>query len=165
MKLNYEKFKNQIMEIFENNNGKITYTTGIISAILMLYYNPLLYLTVIGVGATYGLVKHFEYDLNIDFKMKQIKNINYDKYDQYDNKICEKNINIEKIINTELKKEIENSSNENIDILEKLNISENDEYKSDSDDSIADLKKSIFLKSNDNKTICVGEYFTSSYKT
>ena len=37
MKLNYREFKNQIMEIFENNNETITYTTGIISAILILF--------------------------------------------------------------------------------------------------------------------------------
>lgn len=149
MKLNYREFKNQIMEIFENNNETITYTTGIISAILILYYNPLLYLTIIGIGTSYGIVKHFDYDLNIDFKMKQIKN----KHDEY-----EKNINIENIIQNELDKKIENS-----DILEKLNNSENDEN-SDSDDSISELKKSIFSKSNDNQNICVGEYFTSSYK-
>ena len=160
MKLNYREFKNQIMEIFENNNETITYTTGIISAILILYYNPLLYLTIIGVGTSYGLVKHFDYDLNIDFKMKQIKN----KHDEYEN-ICEKNINIENIIQNELDKNIENSSEENSDILEKLNNSENDEKSdSDSDDSISELKKSIFSKSNDNQNICVGEYFTSSYK-
>jgi len=161
MKINYREFKNQIMEIFENNNETITYTTGIISAILILYYNPLLYLTVIGVGTSYGLVKHFDYDLNIDFKMKQIKNKHY-KYDDNAD-ICEKNINIENIIHNELDKKIENSLEENSDILEKLNNSEND-YKSDSDDSISELKKSIFSKTNDNQNICVGEYFTSSYK-
>ena len=161
MKLNYREFKNQIMEIFENNNETITYTTGIISAILILYYNPLLYLTIIGVGTSYGLVKHFDYDLNIDFKMKQIKNY---KYDEYEN-ICQKNINIENIIQNELDKNIENSSEENYDILEKLNNSENDcKSDSDSDDSISELKKSIFSKTNDNQNICVGEYFTSSYK-
>ena len=161
MKLNYREFKNQIMEIFENNNETITYTTGIISAILILYYNPLLYLTIIGVGTSYGLVKHFDYDLNIDFKMKQIKNY---KYDEYEN-ICQKNINIENIIQNELDKKIENSSEENSDILEKLNNSENDcKSDSDSDDSISELKKSIFSKTNDNQNICVGEYFTSSYK-
>ena len=71
MNLNY--LKNLIIDNVEQNTQKV----GIVSAIIILYFNPALYFTIISVGATVGLYQNFTYDLNFDFKMR--KNLIEDK--------------------------------------------------------------------------------------
>jgi hypothetical protein len=65
MNLNY--LKNLIVDTVQQNTQKV----GIVSAIIILYYNPALYFTILGVGASFGLYQNFTYDLNLDFKMRK----------------------------------------------------------------------------------------------
>jgi hypothetical protein len=65
MNLNY--LKNLIVDTVQQNTQKV----GIVSAIIILYYNPVLYFTILGVGASFGLYQNFTYDLNLDFKMRK----------------------------------------------------------------------------------------------
>ena len=73
MNLNY--LKNLIVDTVQQNTQKV----GIVSAIIILYFNPALYFTILSVGATVGLYQNFTYDLNLDFKMR--KNLIEDKND------------------------------------------------------------------------------------
>ena len=65
--MNLNTFKNFALDTIQENTEKI----GIISAILILYYNPTLYLTIMGVSITFGLYHNFRYYLDIDFKMRK----------------------------------------------------------------------------------------------
>jgi hypothetical protein len=85
MNLNY--LKNLIIDTVEQNTQKV----GIVSAIIILYFNPALYFTIISVGATVGLYQNFTYDLNFDFKMR--KNLIEDKNEVGTNTEVDKKIN------------------------------------------------------------------------
>ena len=65
--MNLNTFKNFALDTIQENTEKI----GIISAILILYYNPTLYVTIMGVSITFGLYHNFRYYLDIDFKMRK----------------------------------------------------------------------------------------------
>jgi hypothetical protein len=65
--MNLNTFRNFALDTVQENTEKI----GIISAILILYYNPTLYLTIMGVSITFGLYHNFRYYLDIDFKMRK----------------------------------------------------------------------------------------------
>jgi hypothetical protein len=65
--MNFNYLKNFIVDTVQQNTQKV----GIISGIIILYYNPALYFTILGVGASFGLYQNFTYDLNLDFKMRK----------------------------------------------------------------------------------------------
>jgi hypothetical protein len=89
MNLNY--LKNLIIDTVQQNTQKV----GIVSAIIILYFNPALYFTILSVGATVGLYQNFTYDLNLDFKMR--KNLIEDKNDIGTNTIVVEEIDNKKI--------------------------------------------------------------------
>ena len=69
--MNWKLIKNVILETIIENNEKF----GLVSAILILYYNPLMYFAIITVGSTVELYQKFNYDINFNFIMKKIDNI------------------------------------------------------------------------------------------
>lgn len=65
--MNFNFLKNFFVENIKGNYQKISFFSGI----LILYYNPALYFTIIGVGTTYCLYDNFIYNLDISFNMKK----------------------------------------------------------------------------------------------
>jgi hypothetical protein len=163
MKINFRDIQNQFFETIQNNKT----TFGLLSAVLILYHNPSLYFTILGVGTTYGLFKQFNYELNVDFKMNKIKNIEFVEKDNIN--VEKENINdLDNDLDTDLDTELDNKIDklDEFDIKDKLEDLDDD---TDSDDSISELRKSIFLKKNENlpetnkfDNICAGEYFTDN---
>ena len=160
MKINFRDIQNQFFETIQNNKT----TFGLLSAVLILYHNPSLYFTILGVSTTYGLFKQFNYELNVDFKMNKIKNIEFVEKDNIN--VEKDNINDEKENINDLDTELDTELDNKIDIKDKLEDLDDD---TDSDDSISELRKSIFLKKNENlpetnkfDNICAGEYFTDN---
>ena len=58
---------NFLKNFFIENTQQISFFSGI----LILYYNPALYFTIIGVGTSYCLYENFIYNLDISFNMKK----------------------------------------------------------------------------------------------
>ena len=65
--MNFNYLKNLIVDTVQQHTQKV----GIVSAIIILYFNPILYFTILTVGVSVGLYQNFNYDLNLDFKMRK----------------------------------------------------------------------------------------------
>ena len=65
--MNFNYLKNLIVDTVQQHTQKV----GIVSAIIILYFNPILYFTILSVGVSFGLYQNFNYDLNLDFKMRK----------------------------------------------------------------------------------------------
>ena len=90
--MNFNYLKNLIVDTVQQHTQKV----GIVSAIIILYFNPILYFTILSVGVSVGLYQNFNYDLNLDFKMR--KNL-IEIENEHENEI---NINVEEVDNNSI---------------------------------------------------------------
>jgi hypothetical protein len=65
--MSFNTIKNFAVNTVQENRDIISF----ISAILILYYKPTLYLTILVVAVTYCMYHNFKYNLDIDFKMRK----------------------------------------------------------------------------------------------